>query len=583
MKAYQVLIPSLAMMLGGCFTETASKADTGVAAADVQETEAQAGAPQLISDLTYGTLVDVTLDVKKNNVPYIPPQCYTDPVDQNGVVNNPCYACHTESKRPNFLNDTDVQEAYGFPESAVTNNWSNIFRDRTAEVAAISDENILTYVREDNYKTQDGRIILAEKLKNPPPQWDHDGNGQWDGYTPDVNFDFDEQGFDRTRAGGYSGWRAFAYYPFLGTFMPTNGSTDDVMIRLPEAFRQLDAGVFDIETYRVNLAIVEALMKEQDVVIAETDESRFQVDLDKDGKLGKATLIKYQWAPLEGVHMSYVGQAKVQLEAGAVHLAARLYPEGTEFLHSVRYLDVDSSGNTGMAARMKELRYSKKHGWRTYYNLRTIVNKELKERHDFPDRVKVLIGNAELGLYAPHGWTYQGFIEDDAGQLRPQSYEETYFCMGCHGYTGASNDTTISFTRKFDHTHFRDGWYHWSEKNLAGIADPQREDGRGEYAFYLENNPSGNEYRTNDEVHNKFFNADGSKKEDAFASLSEDISYLLMPSAERALMLNKAYKVIVDEQSYTQGREAIVKPLTNVHQEVEVDQPTGITDIQSYY
>lgn len=577
MKTYQVLFPALALLLSGCFTDAGSNSKSQAGSSENPDNS------QPASGLVYGTLKDLTANVKNNNVPYIPAQCYTNPVDADGTVSNPCYACHTESKRPNFLNDTDVQEAYNFPESVVTNQWSNIFKDRTAEVAQISDESILKYVREDNYKTADGRIILAEKLKNLPAQWDHDGNGQWDGYTPDVYFAFDEEGFDHAPDGGYSGWRVFAYYPFLGTFMPTNGSTDDVMIRLSSAFRQLTDGVFDKETYMVNLAIVEALMKEQDIVIPEVDENRYQVDLNKDGMLGKSTLIKYKWAPQEGVNMSYVGLAKAQNERGEIHLAARLYPEGTEFLHSVRYLDVNESGQTAMAARMKELRYSKKHGWRSYYNLRTIVDKETKERHDFPDRVKLLTGNMELGLFAPHGWTYQGFIEDDAGQLRPQSYEETFFCMGCHGYTGASNDTTISFTRKLDHTHFRQGWYHWSDKSLAGIADPAREDGHGEYAYYLENNPSGNEYRTNDEVRNKFFNADSSKKADAFNTLSSDISYLLMPSAGRALKMNKSYKVIVDEQSFDKGRDAVIEPLRNVHKEVEVGASTGIKDVLSFY
>src|SRR5690606_39472406 len=60
----------------------------------------------------------------------------------------------------------------------------------------------------------------------------------------------------------------FAYYPFPGTFMPTNGSSDDVLIRLPEAFRQIKAGIYDQETYRINLAIVESMIKEQDIPIS---------------------------------------------------------------------------------------------------------------------------------------------------------------------------------------------------------------------------------------------------------------------------------------------------------------------------
>ena len=49
--------------------------------------------------------------------------------------------------------------------------------------------------------------------------------------------------------------------------------------------------------------------------------------------------------------MSYVGEAGAAQAAGDVHLAAGLYPEGTEFLQSLRYLDVGDDGTVDMAAR----------------------------------------------------------------------------------------------------------------------------------------------------------------------------------------------------------------------------------------
>lgn len=364
--------------------------------------------------------------------------------------------------------------------------------------------------------------------------------------------------------------------------MPTNGSTDDVMIRLPEIFRQDENNQYSREIYKINLAIIEAMMKKENVSITEFDENKIGVDLDKNGKLNKANKIVFLWNPLKNQNMTYVGKAKKVLADGGVHMAAGLLPEGTEFLHSVRYLDA-AGDVVGMATRMKELRYAKKSSWRNYFQLRRIVEKEIKERHDFPDRTKMVTGNMEVGLNVPHGWTYQGFIEDDAGQLRPQTYEETYFCVGCHGYTGASNDTVLSFVRKFDSSQHQQGWYHWMQKSFAGVHDPIREDGRGEFEFYLENNPTGNEYRTNEEVFNKFFNSDGSKKSDAFERLKTDISFLMLPSKDRANTLNKAYKIIVDEQSFVKGRESIIKPLETVYHEVEVDQPTGIKKILSHY
>ena len=601
-KNLSFVVAAAALMLAGCQQEEApvvqgkstqiESAQVESAAADVKKANTlaptaagKADSNPVATDYQYGTMTRITADHVSNRVSYIPPQCYTNPVDSNGVVSNPCYACHTESKRPNFLNDIDVQLSYNFPESGVVNNWTNLFKDRTTQVAAISDAEIQRYVREDNYFAANGGIILAAKLANPPAEWDRNGDGQWGGYVPDAWFHFDEQGFDIAPNGDMSGWRVFAYYPFPGTFMPTNGSTDDVMIRLPEMFRQLADGTFDRETYIVNLAIVEAMMKETNIQIEPVDESRWGVDLDKNGSIGMASQITYDWAPKEKRLMSYVGAAKAAFDAGTIKMAARMFPTRTEFLHSVRYVDVNNSGSeTRMAPRMKELRYSIKKGWSTYFDWRNLADDEFKERHDFPDRAKTVYGNMEEGVHAKHGWLYQGFIEDDAGQLRPQSYQENVFCLGCHGYIGAHNDTVLSFNRKFDNNSaFRRGWYHWSEKGFAGVADPHKEDGSGEYAFYLQHNPTGNEYRTNDEVHQRFFDADGKARPEAFERLSNDISYLLMPSPERAMELNKAYRVIVQEQSYNEGRDPVIKPLTNVHKEVTRGQETGITEVLNHY
>jgi hypothetical protein len=562
----------------------AAKPESAVAAVEKSTTNKAgplSGRPDAGGVFKYG----LAAEYLNYQTPYIPPQCYTNPVDsKTGKVSNPCYVCHTGSKAPNYLNDLDVQLEYSFPEMGSKNHWTNIFKDRTAEMAKISDDAILDYVRQDNYFDSKGQISLAEKLKQLPQAWDFNRNGSWEGYMPDVWFNFDSKGFDHDPQGKPTGWRVFAYYPFLGTFMPTNGSTDDVMIRLPEIYRELEAGQYDEETYQINLAIVEALIKSKDVVIPEVDESRYGVDLDKDGKLGKASLVRFDWAPLEDRNMSYVGVASKLEGDNKAELAAGLYPVGTEFVHTVRYLDVDEQGNTHMARRMKELRYGRKDSWRNYYSLHRVLEKEVKERHDFPERPKQVVGNMENGMVTSQGWIYQGFIEDENGSLRPQSYEESYFCAGCHSGIGAITDTTFSFSRKFSAADsYKQGWYHWMEKGLSGVADPVREDGRLEYEVYLENNPSGNEFRTNDEVLHHFFDEQGNKRPEAFAHMSKDISLLLMPSRERALQLNKAYKVIVDEQSYIYGRDAIIKPLENVRKEVEVGEPTGIKEVLSYY
>jgi hypothetical protein len=526
-----------------------------------------------------GREMDLKSKALVNNAAYIPSQCYTKTIDSSGLAHNPCYSCHIPTDEPNYINDGDLQISYSFAEYANTNRWSNLFTDRSQEVAAISDQEILDYVRGDNYLNAEGQIILAQTLATPPVGWDYDGDGDWDGYTPDCYLNFNDEGFDVDPQGEFTGWRAFGYAPFLGTFWPTNGSTDDVFIRLPAVLRNDSNGNFDLETYKVNLAIVEAMIKRQDVPL-EAPYTENGVDLDKDGNAhGTATRVVYDWAPLEGRQMYFVGQGKAAQDAGEIHLAGGLYPEGTEFLHSVRYIDLDDDDEIKLAARMKELRYARKQSWLTYSDLQDLSAAEFKEKHDFPDRLRIIIGNVEQGVTTGKGWLYQGFIEDAQGGLRPQTYEENVFCVGCHGGIGGTTDTIFSFSRKFNNPAFRNGWYHWTQKGLRKQPEPMRRDGNYEYSFYLQQNSAGDEFRANQEVMDKFFDAQGQIKIGELAILHEDMAHLLFPSRERALLMNKAYKVIVEEQGYVHGRDATVTPPENVHESVTPDQATGVSVI----
>src|SRR3546814_1233395 len=87
------------------------------------------------------------------------------------------------------------------------------------------------------------------------------------------------------------------------------------------------------------------------------------------------------------------------------------------------------------------------------------------------------------------------------------------------------------------------------------MRDPQRRDGKPEFATYLLNNMAGDEYRTNDELRARFFDAQGQPRDEAFEQLKTDLSTLMLPSRERALALDKAYLAIVREQSFTAGRD----------------------------
>jgi Tol biopolymer transport system component len=529
----------------------------------------------------------VTTDLRSttitNTAAYIVPQCYTVTQPQaGGTAYNPCFTCHTASIPPNYIDDMDLQLEYSFPAALLTNPWTNLFVDRSAEVAAISDAAILEYIRTDNYLNSDGEIILAKKLNNLALDWDFDEDGVWDGYIPDCRFNFDDEGFDR-HGDDYTGWRAFAYASFPSTFWPTNGSVNDVLIRLADSFHNDTSGAFDLDVYKINLAIVEAMVSRRDVLLyATVDETRYAVDLNKDGRLATADTVVYDWAPTEGREMSYVGQAKTQLDAGELHIAAGLFPEGSEFLHTVRYVDLDDTSDaTKLAPRIKELRYAIKRTWQTYSELLQAALDEVKENDDFPDRTRQLIGNVEQGMNNDQGWLYQGFIEDANGDLRPQTYEETAFCIGCHSGIGATVDGIFSFPRKLaaDRTE-RQGWYHWTQINRQGTVEPKIEiDGAGvqyEYSFYLMYNGAGDEFRNNTEVMDNFFIAEGEVDSDKLQELHDDVSLLLYPSRERALEMAKAYKVIVEEQSYIHGRDATVTAPANVHQTIAEGLLTGV-------
>lgn len=536
------------------------------------------------NDAAVQTGVDLITGQAANRIAYIPPQCFTRTQDvDGGPVQNPCYACHADTAEPNYNSQPGLQLSYAFPQAEagheVVNPWLNLFKDRSAQVAAMTDVEISQYVGQDNYLDGAGKIALASAIASLPAGWDADRNGRWGGYLPDAYFKFDAQGFDHAPDGKVTGWRAFAYYPFPGAFMPTNGAFDDVLIRLPASFRQTAAGVEEMNVYGVNLAIVESLIKRADMAIPATDEAALGVDLDNDGKLATATKISFHWNPVTGDTMHYVGRAKDEQATGTRHLAAGLFPEGTEFLHSVRYLAVDSSGNVVPATRMKELRYSRKSYWMSYSDLDLLAKREAKDKALNPDQPELYGGDSEHGLANSAGWTYQGFIEDRVGNLRPQSYEETLFCMGCHTGLSATEDGAFAFPRKLI-SGSSNGWYHWNSGSANTLPDATRRDRKLEFTTYLMNNGAGDEFRANTEVKSKFFNADGSPKADMFKALAGNVAVLLIPSAKRALTLDKAYWLLVKEQTFALGRDAMPEPAVNVWKELAQGRATGVANPQ---
>ncbi|MBD1581945.1 hypothetical protein [Pseudoalteromonas sp. S16_S37] len=466
----------------------------------------------------------------------IPPQCYT----KTDGVNNPCYACHqtdkSDANKPNQMFDGHLQGSYDFSDLGTKNHWKNLFIDRTELVKSISDEQILNWINQDNYSE-----FIAKQQKND----------DWQGeITPIQNLAYPERAFDDLGfANDGSGWVAFNYKPFPSTFWPTNGSTGDVMIRLPDAFRT-NQGVYNQDVYLANLSLVEIALKGLEGVSTPViDEQRIGHDLNNDGQLSKISYLNKQ--------SHYVGDADEQL-------AYQLYPEGTEFLHTVRYIGVDKEGQIYNAPRMKEVRYMKKHRFKSKAALAASYYREAKEKSFEQLPQTLYLGDS--GVNNTFGWIINGYIEDKQGQLRPQHKQELAFCNGCHKTVGSTYDQTFSFARKVT------GEKGWGYINLKSMKDaPNKGEQQGEFLTYMERVGGGDEFRQNQEMLKRWFKKDGHVDKQKVTQASS-LYELITPSPERALALNKAYLTIVKEQSYIFGRDATLVKAQNVLQQIDESQ-----------
>lgn len=448
---------------------------------------------------------------------------------------NPCYVCHQDEVkgRPNQMNDGELQVAYSFSEVGTKNHWLNLFEDRGERVASISDQEIERWVGQDNYSD------LAERLR---------AEG-FRGYIPDLKDlarakeAFEPDGF--AKDGSY--WVAFNYKPMPSTFWPTNGATDDVMIRLPAAYRETRGGDYSKHVYVANLGILEARIKGlASITVPPVDEREVGEDLNGDGRLEVVDRIT--------LTQRFVGAAHKHFTSPHV------YPLDTEFLHSVRYVGVDERGNIYVPPRMKELRYMRKRFMLGPSMLATAYREEAYDKE--LGRLPGYRDREQHGLDNEMGWVLSGFLEDPKGRLRFNTYEENLFCMGCHTSIGTTIDNTFSFARKVD------GAYGWGYIELKGMPDaPSMGETRGEIATYLERAGGGSEFRANAEMIERWFSSgfpDGEK-----LGRAKDVYDLITPSRQRALTMNKAYRTIVEDQDYIFGRDPVVTPPSNVYREID--------------
>lgn len=525
------LIPVLAgLMLSACLSsgsdnDSAANDDSGIDLVFPTENTPTAA----------GELIPEEDGTTYNKEAVVQPQCYT----RHEATYNPCMTCHQTypyGSRPNRINDGNLQAEYAFSDLGTTNHWKNLFEDRSEAVAAISDQQVIDYISMDNYTT------LIEQLKADP---------NWSGPIPAIESlhrgseAFDEQGF----ALDGSHWVAFNYKPLPSTFWPTNGSTDDVMLRLPAEFRSqsCNGSGYSRDTYIANLAILEAAIKDLDTItLPEVDEQSFCTDLNGDGLLGLITEINRP--------DHYVG------DASTVEVSRMLYPQGIEFLHTVRYVGIQPDGSIGIPSRMKEVRYMRKYQFYTEEELRNLYDTERQEKID--GLLPKFTSRGDDGVDNGFGWLVLGFIEAAEGYLRKQSEEEHRFCMGCHTTIGSTIDQTFAFPRKVT------GAEGWGYIDLKGMTDSPNVGGdKGEILHYLEAVGGGNEFRENDEMQARWFNEDGTVKEAEVTAA--DVYTLLTPSMERALTLDKAYMVIVQDQDFIHGRDATVTPAKHVYKYID--------------
>ncbi|KYF48700.1 hypothetical protein BE08_24560 [Sorangium cellulosum] len=506
----------------------------------------------------------------------IPPMCYASTA---GGANG-CWTCHTTGFGPNTLADHDLQREYSFSDAARKNPWTNLLEDLSAVAARTSDAEILEYIREDNYAPLRRALrALAERRDYP-------------GHVPDLDIEagLDGEGF----AADGSGYRAVRYKPFPGSFWPTNGSAGDVFIRLPAAFREDASGAPSRDVYKLNLALLEAAIASPSPLPRASEAAPMDAsplpraseaapmdasagrevepvsevvagfDLDGDGAISPAV------TRIRRLPARYAGGA------AGVPVRAWIYPRGTELLHSVRYIDPDRPGL--LAARMKELRYARKVDEPDDWAISRAYEREADEKEE--GRPPLYAGAPEVGLRNAFGWQIQAFIEDERGRLRLQTVEEHRACMGCHSAVGVTVDHTFSLARKVP------GAAGWRHQDLRGMPDvPQAGHADPEVLTYLRRAGGADDYRGNAEMLARFFPGgalDEAEVRRGAPGGDRDLAYLVAPSRERALLLDKAYRALVRAQRFEAGRDVLLGPATGILRAVE-GESTGLGEAQRVY
>ena len=276
--------------------------------------------------------------------------------------------------------------------------------------------------------------------------------------------------------------------------------------------------------------------------------------------------------------MHYVGRAGSLQSAGQFPIAPGLFPVHTEFFHTVRYLDVGPDGAVTMAPRMKEVRYARKAMWMTYDALKEHVALEARD-HGHKPAAHARRRLVPRGGHRRTGWagTSRGSSRREDGSLRPQSLEESAFCEGCHGGIGVTTDGIFSFARKLRGRRAGARVVSLVAARPAR-ASPSRSGGTGSSSTRstcARRAPATSCART-PRCWRASSTRAGELRPDEVKGLHSDIARLLLPSAARALDLDRAYHAVVVDQSFDHGRDAVLAPSANVQDAPVVGGKTGI-------
>lgn len=394
-----------------------------------------------------------------NEDPAIPVQCW---IETGYGTQNACKYCHTnylaEIEHGNNFPIGEDQILYSFQSPNLNRiNWKNVIYPQNMDrrlaqrgITIPSAEENLGYVRTDNWRRaylsarQAGDLSwnnLKQKIHpmqlfpalNPNHLYPNKTDDPTDAGTHGF---IDPEGFVRNEKGELTGWRAVNFFPYA-IFTPLTGSVSGIYIRLPEPF-QTDNGTLSLDIYRKNLELLEKNIKNRALEAA-----------------------------------TYMGDAaRFPLEKG-------FYPVGTEFAHPLHYVDLRADGESGRALdgvyqnktvdyefpgtrskRVKEIRYM--------YKWKTVTLDDIGEKES--DEEPFVYGKTWKGWIDNNsGWILAAYIENDNGELRPQTTEELLQCLGCHSSVGNTIDAVWSFQRKLE------GPQGWQEMNY-GRYDSRRPD-----------------------------------------------------------------------------------------------------------